>query len=157
MSSVSEINCKVQEIVYDAKPYMSRINVQYACSDLLAANDMLHDYFQTDGYSTSKLDNLKKIVSTNYVRLEYIISEFEKKYESQYLKRIRIKKANENLLSIAKDKQMSTEVRSEALGYLHFITSACLRIDDIDIILDDGLLCDVETFVGEHDLSVQYN
>lgn len=154
MKSVKEINTKVQEILDDSKPYMSRINVQYACTDLLAANDAMQSYFAEDGYDTNKLDDLKQVVANNYIRLEYIISEFNSDYEMQYVKRNRIKVVNDKLLCLAKDKSLNVMSRQEALGYLSYITPAYLRISDIDVQLADDVLSKAESFVGDNELGV---
>lgn len=157
MKSVKEINTKVQEILEDSKPYMSRINVQYACTDLLAANDEMQSYFAKDGYDTNKLDDLKQVVANNYIRLEYIISEFNSYYEMQYVKRNRIKVLNNKLLCLAKDKTLNIISRQEALRYLSYITPAYLRISDIDVQLSDDVLSEAESFVGDSELGVQCN
>lgn len=150
MKSVKEINTKVQGILEDSKPYMSRINVQYACTDLLAANDEMQSYFAVDGYDTNKLDDLKQVVANNYIRLEYIISEFDNVYEKQYLKRNRLKVLNARLLSLAKDKELDVIKRQEALRHLSYVTPAYLRISDIDVQLEDELLVEAETFAGDN-------
>ena len=150
MSSVRELNERVQTIVADARPYMSRINVQYASQDLLEADSAMVDYFDGE-YSPEKLEDYKKIVCTNYLRLEYILAEFLKQYETSYLKRNRIKVANDKLLTIAKDKNVPVEKRAEALNLSHHVTSAYLKISDIIILLEDDVLEKSEQIIKEYE------
>lgn len=140
MSSVKEVNAKVQSIVKDAMPFIEWLNVQYAVEELLALTGELVFYFDSEDYDTGILEKKKDIICANYIRLEYALSCYLVEYAHTYLKRNNIKRTYVDLLRAAKDKNVSLEKREVCMKMLSELSSAYLNINNIDIDFDDSKL-----------------
>lgn len=149
MASVKQVNGYVTNIISDATHYMDRITILSAASELDTSRNLMNAYFDQDVYDPGELASYKDTVSKNYIKLEFLLSEFIPKYKESYKMRSDIKKVYNKMFEIIKSNDFSHEVKVKACSFMRVIEVAHASLCEIKLDIDEDKFNEVKTFLSE--------
>lgn len=147
MASVKQVNEYVTNIISDATHYMDRITILSAASELDTSRNLMNAYFNQDVYDPGELAVYKDTVSKNYIKLEFLLSEFLSQYKESYKMRSDIKKVYNKIFEIIKSNDFSNEVNVKACSFMRVIEVAHASLCEIKLDIDEDKFNEVKTFL----------
>lgn len=147
MASVKQVNEYVTNIISDATHYMDRITILSAASELDTSRNLMNAYFNQDVYDPGELASYKDTVSKNYIKLEFLLSEFIPKYKESYKMRSDIKKVYNKMFEIIKSNDFSHEVKIKACSFMRVIEIAHASLCEIKLDIDEDKFNEVKSFL----------
>lgn len=149
MASVKQVNEYVTNIISDATHYMDRITILSASSELDTSRNLMNAYFNQDVYDPGELAVYKDTVSKNYIKLEFLLSEFLIQYKESYKMRSDIKKVYNKMFEIVKSNNFSHEVKVKACIFMRSIEVAHASLCEIKLDIDEDKFNEVKTFLAK--------
>lgn len=149
MASVKQVNEYVTNIISDATRYMDRITILSASSELDTSRNLMNAYFNQDVYDPGELACYKDTVSKNYIKLEFLLSEFLSQYKESYKMRSDIKKVYNKMFEIVKSNDFSHEIKVKACSFMRAIEVAHASLCEIKLDIDEDKFNEVKTFLSK--------
>lgn len=149
MASVKQVNEYVTNIISDATRYMDRITILSASSELDTSRNLMNAYFNQDVYDPGELAVYKDTVSKNYIKLEFLLSEFLSQYKESYKMRSDIKKVYNKMFEIIKSNDFYHEVKVKACSFMRSIEVAHASLCEIKLDIDEDKFNEVKVFLAK--------
>lgn len=149
MASVKQVNEYVTNIISDATHYMDRITILSASSELDTSRNLMNAYFNQDVYDPGELALYKDTISKNYIKLEFLLSEFLNQYKESYKMRSDIKKVYNKMFEIVKSNNFSHEVKVKAISFMRVIEVAHASLCEIKLDIDEDKFNEVKAFLAK--------